>query len=96
MVERLAHDLAEADEGDKVREDHYAVEEVGKLPDQIKFERGAEDDEGHDRDTVGRKRLIAKEELHVLLAEEVPADDRREGEEEHTYRDEGQTEGAET
>ena len=95
FVEGLGHELAQAHQGDQVRDDHEAVEHVGQLPDQVDLQHGAKAEEAHDEDAEEGEDLGAEEELGVLLGEEVPADDGGEGKEEQADGHEGIAQGAE-
>ena len=81
-------------ERDEVRKHHQAVEEVGERPNEVDLEHGARDDEGADDHAIGQHAAGPEEEAHVLFAEEVPAHDGGEGEEEEADGDEGHAEGA--
>ena len=84
FVQGLAHDLGQADEGDKVGEGHEAVEHVGQFPHQVHLQQGTHDDEAHHHQAVGGHAAGPEQVLDVLLTEEVPAHDGGEGEEEQT------------
>ena len=88
IVEGVADDLGKSDDRDEVRYDHDSVEEVRELPYEVELQRGTEDYEEHRYASEYRERLVAEEVLHVLLGEEVPADDRRVSEEEDADCDE--------
>ena len=78
----------EGEEGDDVGDDHELVEQVAQLPDKVVGHGGAEVDEDERKAGVDAAALFAEEVDHVDLAEEVPAEDRGEGKEEETHRDE--------
>ena len=84
-------DCREGKEGDDVGDDHDVIEHIGKLPDEIVGEKRAQENESSCQNRVdrdGNLLLFTEEILYVLLAEEVPADDRGEGEEGQANRDE--------
>ena len=94
IVEGVADDLGKSDDGDEVRDDHDSVEEVRELPYEVELQRGTEDYEEHRYASEYRERLVAEEVLHVLLGEEVPADDRRVSKEEDADCDERRAEAS--
>ena len=96
IVEGVADDLGKSDDRDEVRYDHDSVEEVRELPYEVELQRGTEDYEEHRYASEYRERLVAEEVLHVLLGEEVPADDRRVSEEEDADCDERRAEASES
>ena len=86
---RVLDDVArEGEEGDDVGDDHELVEHIAQLPDELVGHRGAEENEDKGEHGVDAGALLAEEVGHVDLAEEVPAQDRGEGKEEQTDRDE--------
>ena len=90
------HDHAgEGEQGEKVGQDHEAVEHIGDVPHEVHLEAGAEHDEAEGDNGVELHELGAEQGLHVHFAEEVPADDGGEGEEEQADSDEQVAELAE-
>ena len=95
VLEHLSDEAREPKKRDHVRNHHDAVEEVGKLPDEAHMEEGAEHEEAEDEHAVARHPAKPQEVLDVLFSEEVPADNRCEGEEEEADRNEARTDRAE-
>ena len=84
---------AEREEGDNVGDDHEVIEEVGKSPDKGVLEDGACEDAQERNDGIDDGGFLAEEIGEVDSAEEVPADDGGEGEEEEASRNEDTADG---
>jgi len=91
------HDLAQSEEGDGVGDDHQVVESIGQLPNQIVGNQSAQEDEDQSDHGVNHGGslgiLLAEEEVGVDLAEQVPAQNGGEGEEEQADGHEDVAEG---
>ena len=82
MVPRqLAHDGAQAQEGDEVGDGHKAVEGIGDAPDEVQLHAGAQDDDENKHDLVRPDGAAAEEVLPAAHAIKRPAEDRRRGKE---------------
>ena len=90
----LDHQAAEGQQADQVGQYHQAVEHIGQTPDQIHFQGGTYHDKDHHDHGVQFGGPLAEQGLHIDLAEEIPADDGGEGEEQHTDGHKGVAEGA--
>ena len=71
----LCHHAGQSQQGNEVGEHHQAVKEVGKVPNQLHLEEGAEDDKQHHNHGVDFGRLLAEQGFDVDFAKEVPPDD---------------------
>lgn len=76
------HHAGEGEEGQGVGDDHQVVEHVGQLPHQIVGHQGAQEDEHQPQNGVNLGGLFAEEIYYVDFAEQVPAQNGGEGEEE--------------
>ena len=84
----LDNKAGESEQRNGVGDDHEVVEHVAQLPDEVVGHHRAEEDEHEREDGVDHGALLAEEVGDVDLAEEVPAQDRGEGEEEQADGDE--------
>ena len=84
----LDNKAGESEQRNGVGDDHEVVEHVAQLPDEVVGHHRAEEDEHEREDGVDHGALLAEEVGNVDLAEEVPAQDRGEREEEQAHRDE--------
>ena len=75
-------------EGDGVGDDHEVIEHIAQLPHEVAGGQRAEEDEHQRDDGVDDRGPLTEEISHVDLAEEVPAKDGGESEEEQADRDE--------
>ena len=73
------HNAGQADQSNQVGQSHHRVEEVGQVPHQVHLQQRANKDTQDHDDGVDIDRLLTKEVLDVLLAEEVPTNDGGEG-----------------
>jgi|GEM_PF-3255838 len=96
ILQNFGDKARERKQSDHVRDHHDAVEEVGKFPNQRYVEEGAEHQEAQNKHAVALHPAQTEEILDVLFAEEVPADDRRKGEEKEADRNEARTDVAQT
>ena len=85
---RCLYDRRERKQSNDVRDDHELIEHIRKLPDEVIGQAGAEEDEHQREHRIDLDRLFAEEIFHIDLAEEVPAEDRGEREEQQADRDE--------
>ena len=84
----LDNKAGESEQRNGVGDDHEVIEHVAQLPDEVVGHHRAEEDEHEREDGVDHGALLAEEVGDVDLAEEVPAQDRGEGEEEQADGDE--------
>ena len=84
----LDNKAGESKQRNGVGDDHEVIEHVAQLPDEVVGHHRAEEDEHEREDGVDHGALLAEEVGDVDLAEEVPAQDRGEGEEEQADSDE--------
>ncbi len=74
-------DAGEGDEGDEVRDGHERVYDVGQDPDGFQFQETARCDEADEDDAVWQDDFDAAQIFRAAFAVIVPAEDRRESEE---------------
>ena len=94
LTDRHDH-AAQSQQSQGVGNHHQAVKEVSQLPDQIHLQRGTHNDEACHNHGVDLAGLLSKEIPHIDLAEEMPAQDRGEGEEKQADRHENISKAAE-
>ena len=92
---RLCDQSRQRQQRDQVREYHQAVEQVGQVPYEVNVQCGADNDADNNDSGIRLDCLVAEQRLDVLLTEEIPADDGREREEQHTDGNECAAERAE-
>ena len=87
-VDACGYGAGQRDERDGVRQHHELVEHIGKLPDQIVREQRSQEDEGERYDEERHDAFLAEQVFDVQAGEQVPAQDRREREEQQADGDE--------
>ena len=80
--------MSQSKQGQGVGNDHQVIEHVGQLPHQVVGHQSAQEDEHQTQHGVDNSGFFAEEIHHVDLAEQVPAQDGGESEEEQADRDE--------
>ena len=92
----LGNDLAQSQQSDGVGQNHQVVEEVGQFPNQVILQQSAQEDEsdGNYRVDNGSGLVLLAQVFHIDLAEEVPAQNGGECEEQQADCNEDVTEAS--
>ena len=84
IVVNLFDRPAKGKQGDDIRDNHHGVKAVRHVPYKVNLCQRAEQYTCRNKHRVDLNCLRAEQVLHIRLAEEIPAKDRTESEEEHT------------
>ena len=87
-------DACEAQEGNKVRDGHEAVDDICECPDGFEFQEGSGCEDDEKEDSVEEDALGAEEVFPAAFAVVVPSEDGGEGEECERYGEKNRREAA--